>query len=255
MSNTITTRAGNFTSSSIHKLIPMGNRPMTTDELAAYKLANPKSQKKNIEAGFSAAGLTYIEEKRKEIRLGRQLQQEKNPRAASWGNFCEKIVFEKLPMKYIKNRKGNRKTHLTLPWSGEEDFDRDEFVGDFKAFELNNFCTTHDAASKGWETLKEECPEIAWQLVSGSVLTGKPKAELILFVPYKAELEMIIQEAKELDDPRYRWLTFVENEDELPYLLEGRHYKNISHFEFEIPQADRAMLVGRVEEASKLLKE
>lgn len=227
----ITTRAGNFTSSSIWRL-------MTNDRKGT---------------GIGASGLSYIEEKRKEIRLGRQLQQEKNPRSASWGNFCEKIVFEKLPLSYKKNPKGSRTVHATLPWSGEEDFTHDEYVGDFKCFELNNFCNAYDAASEGWEKLKEECPEIAWQLVSGSILTGKPKAELILFVPYRSELELIIQEAKEMDDPRYRWLTFIDNEDELPYLLEDRHYKNLTSFVFDIPESDRTMLTERVEMATKLL--
>ena len=226
---------------------------MTEQELEAYKKDNPKGRAKNIEAGFNAGGLTYIEEKRKEIRLGRQLQQEKNPRAASWGNFCEKIVFEKLGLEYIKNPKGNRKTHPSLPWSGEEDFSREDHVGDFKAFELNSFCNAHDAASSGWNILKTECPEIAWQLVSGSVLTGKPKAELILFVPYKSELELMIQEARELDDKRYNWIAFNDNEDELPYLIEGRHYKNISKFCFDIPEEDLAFAISRVEEATEIL--
>lgn len=252
--HTILDRAGYFSSSSIHKLIPLGTRPMTEEELIEYKKANPKSQKKNIEAGFSASGLTYIDQKKREIKLGRQMNQEKNPRSASWGNFCENIVFNKIGLEYKRTEKGDRKYHPTIKhWNGEEDFTRDKYVGDFKCFELDNFTYTHDEASKGWESFKVACPDIAWQLVSGAVLCKKPKAELILYVPYKKDLHFIIETAKCSEENRYKWLAFIENMDELPYLFEGKHYKDISSFCFDIPKEDKEFLTQRVIEAEKLL--
>jgi len=62
-----TQRQGNFSSSEIYKLIPMGSRPMDDIELAYYKEMNPKGKKKNIDAGFAKPGLTYIQEKRFEL--------------------------------------------------------------------------------------------------------------------------------------------------------------------------------------------
>ncbi len=251
---TVLDRSGSFSSSSVFKLIPMGTRPMTEHELIDYKKVNPKSQKKNIEAGFSSAGLTYIDQKKREIKLGRQMGQEKNPRSASWGNFCEGIVFDKIGLEYIRTEKGNRKYHPKIKhWCGEEDFTRGEYVGDFKCFELDNFTFTHDMASLGYDIFKKECPDIFWQLVSGSILCKKTKAELILFVPYKKDLDFIIETAKCSQDNKYRWLTFVENMDELPYLLEGKHYKDISHFFFDIRKEDKEFLTDRIIEAEKLL--
>jgi hypothetical protein len=118
---------------------------------------------------------------------------------------------------------------------------------------LSEFCKTHDAATKGYDTLKEECPEIFWQGVSGSILCNKPKFELILFVPYEKELNELVAEAREIDDPKYNWIIYADKE-ELPYLIEGRYYKNLTHFEFDIKKEDKDFLTQRVEEAVKLLK-
>ncbi len=226
------TRAGNFSSSSIHKLVKTG--------------------KFN---GFSQAGDTYIYEKRQERKLGRSLQQEKNPRSACWGRFCQKIVFNdpRISTAYKGNEAERRTAHPDLPWNGAEDFIHDGAVGDFKCFELDNFTWTHDAATIGWEKLKEDCQEIAWQLVSGAVLHSLDKCELILYVPYLHDLEHIIQEARELDDKRYNWLQYAEQE-ELPYLITGTHYPDLSKFVFDIPKEDKEFLTTRVRLATKLLK-
>jgi hypothetical protein len=229
------TRSGQFSSSSIYKLVKEGRGK-----------ADP----------FSAAGLTYIHEKRRERKLGRCLQQEKNPRSASWGRFLQKIVFNdpRIGTAYRGNASERRTVHPTLPWSGAEDFLHDGAVGDFKCFELDNFTWTHDAASVSWAKLKKDCPDIVWQLVSGAVLHNLNKCELILYVPYLTDLELIIQEARELDDKRYNWMTFAE-ENELPYLLPDTHYPDLSKFVFEIPEVDKAYLIGRVEKATELLNQ
>ena len=41
-------RIGNFTSSEIYKLIPMGSVPMTKEELADFKVLNPKLINKRL---------------------------------------------------------------------------------------------------------------------------------------------------------------------------------------------------------------
>jgi hypothetical protein len=60
----IVERIGRFTSSNIWKLTTVGTRKMTENELKEHKKQNPKSMKKNIDDGFGAPALTYIEEKR-----------------------------------------------------------------------------------------------------------------------------------------------------------------------------------------------
>ena len=57
----LVSRCGKFTGSEIHKLIGMGKRQMTPEELAAEKLLGGK--RKTIEDGFSEGAKTYILEK------------------------------------------------------------------------------------------------------------------------------------------------------------------------------------------------
>ena len=151
-------------------------------------------------------------------------------------------------------------------WTGAEDYLRSDCIGEIKCFELKNFCQTHDAATAGYESLKEECPEIFWQLVSNAILCEKKIAELTLYVPYKAELEIIRDENEwqnilpngifESDKFKF-WLRQInfKEDNELPYLIDGTHYPNKSIFKFEIKDEDKTAIFNRVVLANKLLNE
>ena len=234
----ITSRAKNFTSSSIWKL-------MKTD----------KSGKK-----FGAPALKYIKEKKKEGRLGRQLQQEKNPRSASWGTFVQHRVTNTLLDTSCKPTKDIRRVHETISnWTGAEDYirhvEKENICGEVKCFELDKFCDVYDAAEKGWEALKKECDDIAWQLVSNAILNKLTEVELCLYVPYQKELSAIKEEASQPEvEHKFQWIQFAED-DELPYLIEGMHYINLSVFWFTIPNEDIIALTNNVIMATKLLNE
>lgn len=85
---------GKFYASEVHKLIPMGRRPMTKEELAEEKKAGGK--RRTIDCGFSDTGLTYIDEKVAEYIT----QERKAPistKAIEWGKEYEpqaKMHFE-----------------------------------------------------------------------------------------------------------------------------------------------------------------
>lgn len=237
---TITSRAANFTSSAIWKL-------MTNDRK---------------ETGIGSPGLTYIKEKKMEAKLGRQLQKETSSRSISWGTFVQHRVTNTLLDTSCKPTKDERREHrIVSNWTGAEDYIRhgaglgEKIAGEVKCFELKKFCQTHDAATIGAEALKVECPEIWWQLVSNAILNGTEKAELCLYVPYKKELSAIKDEADQPDvDQEHQWLKYAKD-DELPYLIEGLHYPNISLFSFDIPQQDITALTNRVIMATKMLSE
>jgi len=67
-------RIGSFTSSQIYKLCAM-----------------PKSGD-----GFGKPGITYIQEKRIEKRMGRSISVDSYSRSMAWGLFMEMYVFSKL---------------------------------------------------------------------------------------------------------------------------------------------------------------
>jgi len=234
----ITSRAGNFTSSHIYRLF-----------------------------GTPSVLKTYIEEKRMEARLGRQLEQDRSSAASLWGTYVQHRVTNVLLDTSCKPTKDVRRAHpLYANWTGAEDYLRSDLIGEVKCFELKKFCKAHDAATTGWGGLKKVCPEIAWQLVSNAILNKIDKAELCLYVPYQSELNTIRDEdewqrilpAELFEDKDFQyWLGGLKwkKDDELPYLIAGNHYPNLSLFQFDISESDKTELMNKVIEAVKLLNQ
>lgn len=231
----MSSRVANFSSSEIHKLMSKGRGAWTID---------------NVGSPFN----TYIRDKVWESRLGRPLHQRQNSRITTWGLFVEKIVFDKLGMDYKLESK-TRYVHPEIErWTGMPDvITRDGLkVGDIKCpWTLLSFCEMADAMAEGWEELKRVKPEYYWQLVSSSVLTGANIAELIVYVPYKSELQEIKDAANNhawdgtLSENDVQFINYATDE-ELPYLKEGKAYPNLISLEFEVPQEDKDLLTARV---------
>jgi hypothetical protein len=242
----ITSRAGQFTSSSVYKLMGNAKKP--------GELSSPAVQ--------------YINEKTRERKLCRQLSQEKSFRASAWGTMLQHRVLNVMIGLEYSPCSNTRKNHELYPWSGSADFTTVETAGDVKCLELDNFTKTHDAATAGWETLKEECDDIAWQLVSNSILYGKSQIELVLYVPYQDELS-IIRDEKEwdkvlsgntelLDSNEFKWwLNYIQNakDEELPYLLKEGEYPNLSKFIFDVTESDVTNLTNKIILATEKLNQ
>ena len=227
-------RVGNYSSSAIFKLMT-------------------NNQAKN---GFGVPALTYINEKRLEIRLGRSLQKERSSRPTSWGKFIEKRVYNYLDLSY-KLQSSTYYTHESIPnWVGSPDMITDNKVCDIKCpFSLGVYCEKADIMiANDIEGLKKKFPENYWQLVSNSILTGKPIAELIIYCPYLEELAQILTEVKDYDGDQNEiaWINWA-NDDELPYLIKGNYYQNLYKMEFVIPEEDKQALYERVKKATELL--
>lgn len=215
--------------------------------------------------GTDAVLKTFIEEKKMEMRLCRRLEQDKSGSAAMWGTWVQHRVTNVLLDMGAKPTKDVRRTHSKIPnWSGAEDYLRDNHVGEIKCYELKKFCKAHDSASVGFETVKKSCPDIAWQCVSNAILTDKPFAELTLYVPYQKELSVIrdsdewqrILSPEDFEDKEFQyWINRIgyAQDSELPYLIEGNHYENLTSFEFEITESDRKALTDRVNMMNELI--
>jgi len=225
-------RYGNFSSSEIFKLIKTG------------KGSNE----------FSAPGLTYIEEKKYELRLGKSLTKEHSARPTTWGTFVESFVFEKLDMSY-KLESLERLRHKTIDhWTGAPDVNTDKLVGDIKCpYSLKSFCQAVDSMVD-LETFKAAKPEYYWQLVSNAILTGKDEAESIVYCPYQEELLKIREATEQFDGDQNKvaWIYYANDED-LPCLIKGKHYKDLNKFSFVVPEEDKNLLTERVKMAIELL--
>jgi hypothetical protein len=229
-------RVGRFTSSSIHFLM-----------------------KKGRGGAPSVATQSYIEEKIMERKLGRTLNADLSSRPTVWGHALEKRLNTLLNMFEYNYCSDETIQHPTIPsWVGTPDFITSDRVVDAKCpYTLKAFCQLADIAIAGDVLkLKEDKPEYYWQLVSNSILTKKVNAELIVYCPYKSELQDIrdtTEALEEGDQNKLAWIYFSDDED-LPYLVEGNYYKNLYKFVFEVPEIDKDALTSSVVEASKLLE-
>lgn len=255
-------RIGNFTSSKIVALLSTGSREMTEEEMVAHKKANPKSRKKTVESWPGKAALTYIDECRMERRLGRSLSSESNARALSWGSLVENRVFDLLGIEYRLSSKETM-VHPEYPvWAGSPDADKIDTVPDFKCpLTLKSFCQLVDPIYNGLTGMDamnqvrathDDGEKYYWQIVSNACIKGYKHGELIVYVPYLAELLEIKEMAHRDGSSKYKWIDYAEF-DELPYLLPNGYYENLNVIRFEIPEADKELLTSRVQEAGKLL--
>lgn len=258
-----TSRAGNFTSSEIFNLMVMGKRPMTEQELAARPKKGKGSSTTQVDdtSKFSPAGLTYVAEKNMERRLGRSLDTNTSSRPTDWGTLLERRVLEEVLGMEYKPISSETIPHPDIDfWAGSPDarkFDEGGTVVEIKCpHSLKSYCTFADC--KNIDEVRDNHPDgekYYWQIISNSVLINSKYAELIIYCPYKSEIQEIRELTQTLDtdeQSKYSWIYWATS-DELPYLPDGGYYKNIVRFRFEVPQEDKDLLIGRVLQAGNLL--
>jgi hypothetical protein len=230
-------RIGCFTSSEIHRL-----------------MSNDRTGK-----GIGAPGLSYIEEKYFETKLGRSTTTEAYSQPMAWGQFMEMYVFNLIGTAYeITSKKTD--AHPTIKgWSGSKDLIvRGVKVSDIKCYQPLNFARYTDALlSKDLDFIKENFKKEYWQLISNAIINEVPNAEAITFIPYESELEEIREMASNYDGAEQWKYRFIAESDKssLPYIPNEGYYSNLNNFEFEVPIEDKILLTERVKMAIKLLNE
>lgn len=268
-------RNGNFTSSEIVALTKSGTRSMTDEELELHKKQNPKSRKTTIETMFGDAAWTYIAETNMERRLGRSLTDESNARPLTWGKLCEEYHF-----KYTLGPEYRICSTHTIT-NDEIDYhtgspDGEKFNGptrigaEFKCpLTLKSYCTFVDLWQLGgmkairegievdgvWYKPHPDGEKFYWQIISNSILLKVDLFELIVFMPYYEELELIREMAHQKDGEdihKYYWIA-MGNDNELPHLKKGMYYKNMYKMPLAIPKQDKENLITRIKEAGKYL--
>ena len=203
--------------------------------------------------GSKAVKKTYLTELAYELKLGRRLNKDHSARPTTWGNLGERYLFEThLGLEYRLTSKEPIKHPEIEIYSGTPDGTRKDIVYDIKCpFTMKSFCELSEINSI--EDFKENKPEYYWQLVSNSILTGLPNAELIVFCPQKSELDAIRSLCEDMEDNyKYFWLSNAYD-DELPYLTEKSKYNSINIFTFEVPESDKELLLNEIKEAQKIL--
>jgi hypothetical protein len=228
-------RIGNFTSSEIANLISEGKTKGT----------------------FGKPALTYIEEKNMERRLGRALNDIGSAKPLIWGRLLESRAFELLGNEYSLNSKETI-VHPEIPfWSGSPDGTKTDTVLDIKCpMTLKSFCQLVDCETvTDLRNNHKDGEKYYWQLVSNAILTGSKFAELVVYMPYQSELNAIREHCEDWDGSpnEVAWIHF-STDDQVPYLIDGGHYKNLNVLRFEVPESDKELLIKKVLLAGKLLK-
>lgn len=249
-------RNGNFTSSSIAEL-------MTKTDINNILAGKP------VKDELSKDARTYIQKKNYERRLNRALVKEVNSRPVVWGQACEPRIFNIVDTSY----QDTHKKTLTHPeftfWKGTPDAIRhtdNKAVADFKCpFTMDSFCKLVDKlydGLSGWEVMlwlienHQSGQDYFWQLVSNAILTGCDYTELIVYAPFKSEIQEIQDSVMMMDDAkqyRFKWIAYADV-DELPWIPDtGSIYNNVNKIEFAIPQEFKDALTSRVQLAGEYL--
>ena len=209
--------------------------------------------------GFCAKGLSYIDEKRIEKRMGRSITVDVHTQSMAWGTFMEMYVFSLIGMEYVITSNKTDIHPKIKGWSGSKDLIVEGVkVSDIKCYQPLNFARYTDVLlKKDVNLLRSKFPKEYWQLVSNAIINKVDLAEAITFMPYESELTDIRELAENYDGAdQWKYRFIVENhKSALPYLPNKGYYKNLNKFEFEVPKEDKEFLTERVELAiSELIR-
>lgn len=195
---------------------------------------------------------TYVDQKRRERKLGRSLDLNKGSRSTAWGHLMEAwVMYDKLGFTYKHTGKEPSLHPEYNYWAGTTDLLQPKVkVGDIKCYEPDNFTKLADVLNKqDIELFKSEYKKEYWQLISNACIHKVDRVESILFMPLKSELERIrewINETEIDDIHRYRWIMDSDDE-ELPYIPDDcEEYQSLTTFEFDAPKDDRQALTERL---------
>lgn len=238
------------------------NGRFTSSEIVALT-KNGKSKD-----SWGAPVYTYIEECNMERRLGRALENEIDAKPTSWGTLLEPYSFGKLGLEYILCSKKTFVHPEIDYWVGSPDALKcGHTVADEKCpMTLKSFCQLVDPYYENGKLVYEaltieavranhkEGEKYFWQIVSNGCITDCKHGELIVYVPYKNELDKIRELASSAGEggEYTKWIYYASDE-QLPHLLPGGHYKDLNIIQFDILPRDKDFLYKRVKEAGEFL--
>tara|TARA_R110000822_G_C15277719_1_gene489862 strand:+ start:732 stop:1454 length:723 start_codon:yes stop_codon:yes gene_type:complete len=208
---------------------------------------------------------TYVKEVHAERVINRPITTEIKTQPVKWGSLMEIMLFNKLSTKWSISHKETL-THKKYGsfWSGTPDFICEDAIAEAKCFQPKNFALLSLCLlKKDINLLKKEFPKEYWQCVSNCSITGKNKAVLITYMPYKDDLISIIKQYCE-DFDKMDSIGLLQSDyffmeesriESLPYLPKDSKINDINSFEFIVPEEDFKLLESRFILANEMLKE
>jgi len=240
------------------------NNPLRLGHFTSSKIVALMSNGKAKDT-FGKPFYTYLKSRQREIKLGLPMEVETNTRPLTWGKLAEKRAFNLLGFEYSLSSQETIEHPELKYWSDTSDGLKFKDTSDKTVVEIkcpqtrNSFCDLVECTSiDEVRENHEDGEKFYWQCVSHGVLHDTNKVELIVYMPYKEELQAIkdmIHNPAYISDKEakhYYWIDSAD-EEELPYILNNGKYKNLNIIRFEIPQGDKDALIQRVTIASEML--
>ena len=235
---------------------------------------------------FGAPFYTYVEECIMERFFKHKLENENDIKAFSWGKLCEIVVHELLSTDYvilseetfrhptIKEDFGTPDGAKSLTRTLEEvNFSEGncETVTETKCpltrkgfynlvkrlYNFDGVNVTKKENIDGNEIIQQirkdskDGEKYYWQIVNNACILNAEYAELIVFMPYFEDLEIIKDYNRTLEQPY--WLVERAKDGELPYIYKEIGIENLNIIRFKVPQEDKDFLEYRVRKAIELI--
>jgi hypothetical protein len=189
----------------------------------------------------------------------------------SWGKLGERFVFQLLGMEYSLNSTDTI-LHPEYPdiWAGSPDgfkYVSRRAVVEIKAPSTHDsFCDLVEPIYNGLDGLDamswirkkhDKGEEYYQQIVSNCCISGCDYGELIVFMPYKSQLSALREFTQDSSIPmemmsQFYWI-YTSTDEDLPYLIDGAHYKNINKIFFKVPEEDKDKMTDCMVRAGKML--
>lgn len=225
---------------------------------------------------------TYVKECIMERFFKQNLENKVEVLAFSWGKLCENIVHDLLGLEYEFHSDVTFIHKKIKEWVGSPDGSKSKEVLDKpvidtvteikcpltrKAFynlvshlyDFDGLTVTKKKNIDGNDIIQAirnestEGEKYYWQIVSNACIMGAKFGELIVFMPYYEELELIHEFNNKLEESF--WYVARAKEGELPFIYKESGIENINIIRFEIPLEDKKFLEERVQKAIDLINE
>lgn len=217
--------------------------------------------------GFGAGALTYINQRKKELLLGRGINLPVNKWEMNWGKLWEVWVHWQLGNDYeliVDKTTIHPKYDF---WSGSEDFQvkvDGGCISELKAYQMDNYVDYTECLQKqSIDALKKDFKDEYWQIVSNSCIHNTKFGEAMAFMPTEEnllEMRDLVENTdyieKHIKDDPYKYRFIVERDlYDLPFIPSHSDFPSMTKFRFEVPIEDKIYLTKRVIDANKLLNE
>lgn len=215
----------------------------------------------NQDFGFGTGAITYLDGKKKELKIGRGIELPVNKWELLWGKMLEPYYYWQLDSKEYEMIIDKTTIHPKYSqWSGSQDFNilKDGIkigISELKCYQMSNYMAYVEVLQKqNVQVFKKEYPSEYWQIISNCIINNVTIGEAIAFMPTEEQLieirdllENTDYIEKQLKDDAWKYRQFYEKDLwDLPFIPSHSNYPNEVKFRFEVPVEDVILLTKKV---------